>query len=133
MFTFRFFGKMSFFTTKGHSITQTWGGLGNQTGIEQPTKWSSLRKDLAVLAKESEIWFYAHGMWVILKSGKHICKLSILSSFVAKIGQSCGSLSMAIKSLQSVPRLWHIEYYIMLSISHLNASTSKCRGDSLRV
>ena len=43
-----------FFTLNGHSITQAWGGLGNQTGIEQPIKSNSLRNVLAVLAKKSE-------------------------------------------------------------------------------
>ena len=53
VFEFSFF----FFLRRKISITQTWGSMGNQTGIEQPTKWSSLWKDLGVLAKESEIWF----------------------------------------------------------------------------
>ena len=46
---------MLFFTSNGHSITQTWGGMGNQTGIEQPMKSNSLWMDLEVLAKKSEI------------------------------------------------------------------------------
>jgi len=44
-----------FLTSKGHFITQARGGLGNQTGIEQPIKYNSLWKDLAVFAKKSEI------------------------------------------------------------------------------
>ena len=45
----------------GYSITQTWGDLGNKTGIEQPIKQIDLWKDRAFLAKESAISFCALG------------------------------------------------------------------------
>ena len=122
-----------FLTTKGYYINQTWGGMGNQTGIKQPTKWSFLWNDLAVLAKESEIRFCTRGIWVILKSRKHICRVSILFNSVAKLGQARGSLIIAIKSLQSIPKLRHVEYCSMLSIPHLSASSSECRGNSSRM
>ena len=49
-----------FFSTNDYSFTQTWGGLGNQTGIKQPIikqpiKQRDLWKDRAFLAKESAI------------------------------------------------------------------------------
>ena len=113
-----------FFTSKGHSITQTWGGLGNKTGIEQPIKSNSQWNDLAVLAKKSEIWLRARGTWMMLKSGNHICSVYILSNSVAKLGQTWGSFIIAISSLQYVPKLWHVECWSMLSIPHHNASTS---------
>ena len=69
---------------------------------------------------------------MILKSGKHICRVSILSNFVAKLGQTWGSLIMVIKSLQSVPKLWHVECWSILSIAYRSASTSKCKVDSRR-
>ena len=94
-----------FFTSKGHSITQTWGGLGRQTGIEQSIKCNSLWKDLAVLAKKSEIWLRVRGTWMMLKSGKHICSVSIFSNYVAKLGYVWGSFIIAIRSLQCVPKL----------------------------
>lgn len=51
-----------FLTTKWYSITETWSGLGNQIGTEQPIKCSFLWEDLAVLAKKSVIWFCARGI-----------------------------------------------------------------------
>ena len=45
-----------FLTSNSHFITQTWGDMGNQTWIKQPIKNNFLWKDLAVLAKKSEIW-----------------------------------------------------------------------------
>ena len=54
-------------TSKCHSITQTWVGLGNQTGIKQPTKCNSLWKDLAFLAKKSAVRLCVRGTWEILK------------------------------------------------------------------
>ena len=107
-----------------YSITQTWSSLDNQTRIEQPIKQSSIWKNFAILAKKSEIWFCARGIWVILKSGKHICRVSILSNFVAKLGQAWGSLIMPINFLQSVPKVWHVESWSIFSIAYHSASTS---------
>ena len=115
---------MAVLATNGYSITQIWVGMDNQTGIEQPTKQSFLWKDLAVLAKESEIWN------LILKSGKHIFRVAILYNYVAKLGQVWGSFIMVIKSLQSIPKLWHVEYWSMLSIAHRNTSTLEFKADS---
>lgn len=114
----------SFLATNSYSITRIWGGLSNHTGIEQPTKQISLWKDRAYLVKESAIRFYALGMWDILKSEKHIWRVCIASDYVAKLGQTWGSFIIAIISLQSVPKLWHDEYWIMFSIVHLSASNS---------
>ena len=122
-----------FLTSKGHYITQVRGDLGNQTGIQQPIKSNSLWKDLAVLAKKSEIWLCALGTWMMLKSGKHIWSVSILSNSVAKLVQTWGSFIIAIRSLQSVPKLWHVECWLIFSIAHRSASSSKCRADSRRV
>ncbi|KAF3527273.1 hypothetical protein DY000_02020828 [Brassica cretica] len=72
-------------------------------------KSNSLRKVLAVLAKKSENWLRTRGTWVILKSGKQICSVSIFSNSVAKLGHSWGSFIIAINSLQSVLKLWHGE------------------------
>ena len=119
-----------FLTSNGHSIAQVWGGLGNSTGIEQPIKNNSLWKDLAFLAKKSENWFLAHGTWVMLKSGKHICSVSIFSNSVAKLGHVWGSSNIAISSLQSVPKRWHVECCSIFSIAHHSASTSECKADS---
>lgn len=70
------------FDVKGHSITQTWGSLGNQTGIEQPIKCNSLWKDLAALVKKFKIWLCARGTWMMLKFEKHICiRIDLFSIF----------------------------------------------------
>ena len=122
-----------FLTSNGHFITQTWGGLGNQTGIEQPMKSNSLWKVLAVLAKKSDIWLRARGTWVILNSGKQIWSVYIFSNSVAKLGHSWDSFIIAISSLQSVPKLWHGECWSIFSIAHRRASTSECNADSHRV
>ena len=74
--------------------------------------------------------FCAHGIWMILNSGKHIFRVSIFSNSVAKLSQAWGSLIMAIKSLQSVSNLWHVECWSILSIAHRSASTSGCKADS---
>ena len=50
-----------FFATNDYSSTQTWGGLGNQTEIEQPIKQRDLWKDRVFLAKESAISLCALG------------------------------------------------------------------------
>lgn len=39
---------------------------------------------------------------------------------------------MVIKSLQSIPKLWHVECWSILSIAYRSASTSKCKADSCR-
>ena len=70
---------------------------------------------------------------MMLKSGKQICSVSILSNSVAKLGHGWGSFIIAISSLQSVPKLWHVECWSMLSIAHRSASTSECKADSRRV
>ena len=45
----------------GYSITQDWGGLGSQTGIEQPIKHRDLWKERTFLANESAISFCVLG------------------------------------------------------------------------
>lgn len=72
----------------------------------------------------------ALGTWMMLNSGKHIWSVSILSSSVAKLGQAWGSFNIAIRSLQSVPKLWHVECWSIFSIAHRSASSSECRADS---
>ena len=119
-----------FLTSKGHSTTQAWGGLDNQTGIKQPIKYNSLWKNIAVLDKKSEIWFHVRRTWMMLKSGKHICSVSILSNSIVKFGQAWGSFIITINSLQSVSKVWHVEYWSIFSIAHHNASTSECKADS---
>ncbi|KAF2550713.1 hypothetical protein F2Q68_00036912 [Brassica cretica] len=47
-----------------------------------------LRKVLADLSKKSENWLRTRGTWVILKSGKQICSVSIFSNSVAKLGMA---------------------------------------------
>ena len=66
-------------------------------------------------------------MWEILKYGKHIWKVFIASNFIAKLGHAWGSFNIAIRFLQSVPKLWHIECRSILSIAHRSASTSVCK------
>ena len=119
-----------FLTSKDHSVTQTWGGLSNQTGIERPTKCSFLWNDLAVLAKKSTIWLCTRGTWVMLKAGKHICSVSIFSNSVEKLGHAWGSFTIAISSLQSVPKFWQVECCSIFSIAHCSASTSECKDNS---
>ena len=46
-----------FLTANNYSITQIWGGLGSQTGIEQPVKHKDLWKERAFIASESAISF----------------------------------------------------------------------------
>ena len=46
-----------FLATNDYSITQTWDGLGNQTGIKQPIKQIDLWIERAFLARESSISF----------------------------------------------------------------------------
>ena len=50
-----------FLEANGYSITQTRGGLGSQTGIEQPIKYRDLWKERAFLANESAISFCVLG------------------------------------------------------------------------
>ena len=50
------------FVTNGYSITQIWGGLGNQTRIEQPIKQRDLWKERTFLASEPAISFCALGI-----------------------------------------------------------------------
>ena len=69
----------------------------------------------------------------MLKSGKQIWSVSILSNSVAKLGQAWGSIIIVISYLQSVPKLWHVECWSMFSIAHRSAFTSECKGDSRRV
>ena len=69
----------------------------------------------------------------MLKSGKHICRISILSNSTIKFGQAWGSFIIAVNSLQSVPKLWHVECWKIFSIAHRSASTSECKADSRRV
>ena len=62
-----------------------------------------------MLTKKKDIYIHTY-IWlkhffVVAKSGKHICKVSILSNYVAKLGKACGSSIMANKSLQYVPKL----------------------------
>ena len=52
------------------------------------------------------------------------------SSSVEKFGHACGSFIIVIRSLQSVPKLWQVECWIMLSIAHFNASSSECNDVS---
>ena len=52
------------------------------------------------------------------------------SSSVEKFGQACGSVIIAIRSLQSVSNLWQVKCCIMLSIAHFNASSSECNAVS---
>lgn len=51
-------------------------------------------------------------------------KKRITSICVEKFGQDCESLIIAIRSLQSIPKLWQIECWSMLSIAHLSTTTS---------
>ena len=44
-----------FLAANGYPITQIWGGMGSQTGIEQPIKHKGLCKERAFLANESAI------------------------------------------------------------------------------
>ena len=84
----------------------------------------------AVLASESTISFCALGMLEILKSEKQFWRVWMTSCSVEKFGQACGFFIIAIMSLQSVPKLWHVECCSMLSIVHLSASSSECNADS---
>ena len=78
-----------FLTSNGHSITQTWGGQDNQTGIDQPMKSNSLQKVLAVLAKnpKTDCALVAHG-WFWSPGNKYAASLSspILSQILATFG-----------------------------------------------
>ena len=48
------------------------------------------------------------------------------SNSVEKFGHACGSVIIAIRSLQYVPNFWQAECCSMLSIVHLSASSSEC-------
>ena len=69
-------------------------------------------------------------MWKILNAKKHSSSIFIVSDSVAEFDKTWGSLIIAIRSLQSVPKLWHEECKSMLSIAYFSASTSECRADS---
>ena len=73
------------------------------------------------------------GTWMILKSGKQICSVSIFSNSVANLGHFWGSFIIAISSLQYVPKLWHGECWSIFSIAQRSASNSECNADSHRV
>ena len=69
---------------------------------------------------------------MMLKFGKHIYNVSILSNSVAKLDQTWGFFIIAISSLQSVLKLWHVECWSIFSIVHRSASTFECKADSRR-
>lgn len=63
----------------------------------------------------------------------HHHSVSILSNSVANLGQTWGSFIMAISSLQSASKLWHVKFWSIFSIAHRSASTSECKADSRRM
>lgn len=75
--------KKEFFTSINYSITQTRGGLGIQTGIEQPIEIKLGWTIRFILAKTSDIRFYFIGIWKILKFGNRFDILALCPKMLA--------------------------------------------------
>ena len=67
---------------------------------------------------------------MILKSKKHIWRIWMTSSSFEKFSQACWSIIIAIRSLQYVSNLWHVECCSILFITHLSAFSSECSAVS---